>query len=142
MVLQAKRGRGYSGEDQGRSGCVPNDAERRVKNHGRNTTFRSLDLAIREKDERTRRELETATRRLEQEMGRVQNDSQKLASQYMEEKQGLEKRVQDITEAARQAEMRTAEHKEKMQNLRTRLDQSLSETRVIHEVEYVVCVVM
>ncbi|KAF5327604.1 hypothetical protein D9619_004800 [Psilocybe cf. subviscida] len=79
--------------------------------------------AIREKDEETRRELEIATRRLEEEMARVQNDSQKLASQYSEEKKQLEKRMEEINEVARQeAEKRHAEYNQQMQHMNAQLE--------------------
>ncbi|KAF5327319.1 hypothetical protein D9619_004266 [Psilocybe cf. subviscida] len=83
--------------------------------------------AIREKDEETRRELEIETRKLQVEMTRVQNDSQKLASEYSEEKHKLEKRMQELSEAARQeTERRNAEYNQQMQSLRTQLEQTSS----------------
>lgn len=81
--------------------------------------------AILEKDEETRRELEIATRRLDEEMARVQKDSQKLASEYTEEKKKLEKRMQELKEAAREeAERRDAEYSAQMENLRAQLEQN------------------
>ncbi|KAF5329409.1 hypothetical protein D9619_009144 [Psilocybe cf. subviscida] len=87
-----------------------------------------MQEAIREKDEETRRELETATSKLEKEMARVQSDSQNLVSQYMEEKNDLEKRVQDLSETARQeAEKRNDLYAEQMQDLRVQLNASSSD---------------
>jgi uncharacterized coiled-coil DUF342 family protein len=60
-------------------------------------------------------------------MTRVQNDSQKLVSEYSEEKNRLEKRMQELSEAARQEnERRSAEYNQQMQTLRTQLEQTSS----------------
>ncbi|KAF8150026.1 P-loop containing nucleoside triphosphate hydrolase protein [Crassisporium funariophilum] len=83
--------------------------------------------AIRTKDEETRKELEIETRKLQAEMNRVQSDSQKLVSEYNEEKNKMERRMQELSESARQdAERVTAEYSRQISALQTQLQSSTS----------------
>ncbi|KAJ7707500.1 P-loop containing nucleoside triphosphate hydrolase protein [Mycena rosella] len=90
--------------------------------------------AIREKDEETRKELEVETRKLQAEMSRVQNDSQKLASDYTAQKAALEKRMAEVAEAAkRDAECAEENHRRQIQDLEDRLRQSDTATNAEKE---------
>ncbi|KAJ6513018.1 P-loop containing nucleoside triphosphate hydrolase protein [Mycena sanguinolenta] len=83
--------------------------------------------AIRAKDEETKKELEVETRKLQAEMARVQNDSKKLASDYIEQKAGLEKRMAEVASAARKdAEIAEENHRRQIKELEDRLQQSSS----------------
>ncbi|KAJ6532001.1 P-loop containing nucleoside triphosphate hydrolase protein [Mycena capillaripes] len=98
-----------------------------MKRHGREMAMLQQEMkeAIRAKDEETRKELEIETRKLQAEMTRVQNDSQKLASDYTEQKVQLEKRMADMTEAAKlEAERTEQKYRREMQELEDRLRQS------------------
>ncbi|KAJ7285184.1 P-loop containing nucleoside triphosphate hydrolase protein [Mycena rebaudengoi] len=79
-----------------------------LQNEMKGSCFKVLDAdsaensaaaAIRDKDEETRKELETETRELQAVMARVQNDLQKLASDYSEQKALLE-RMAEAADAA------------------------------------------
>lgn len=60
-------------------------------------------------------------------MTRVQNDSQRLASDYNEEKARLEHRMQELSESARRdAERAAAEYQQKIEDLENRLHQTAS----------------
>ncbi|KAJ7285185.1 P-loop containing nucleoside triphosphate hydrolase protein [Mycena rebaudengoi] len=105
-----------------------------LQNEMKGSCFKVLDAdsaeklaaaAIREKDEETKKELEIETRKLQAEMARVQNDSQKLASDYSEQKAQLERRMAEVAEAAkREAESADANHRRQIQELEDRLHQS------------------
>jgi hypothetical protein len=81
--------------------------------------------AIRMKDEETKRELEIETRKLQNEVSRVQTDAQKLVSEYSEEKIRLEKRMQELAESSRQEAARAREdYNRQMLALQNRLDET------------------
>ncbi|KAF8896190.1 hypothetical protein BD779DRAFT_1494454 [Infundibulicybe gibba] len=83
--------------------------------------------AIRTKDEETRKELEIERQKLQTEMSRVQDQSQKLASDYNEEKAKLEKRLNELTEKARIEQEKTqAEYEAQLRALRQQLEQSVT----------------
>lgn len=95
------------------------------------TCYRKRIEAIRTKDEETRKELEQETRKLQLEMTRVQNDSQKLASDYNEEKERLERRMQELSVSARQeTERQAAEYQRQIQELQHRLSQTVTVSAV------------
>ncbi|KAJ7170857.1 P-loop containing nucleoside triphosphate hydrolase protein [Mycena crocata] len=95
---------------------------------------REMKEAIRAKDEETRKELEIDTRKLQAEMSRVQNDSQKLATDYTEQKAELERRMAEVAEAAkRDAECAEANHRRQIQELEDRLNQSATATNAEKE---------
>ena len=73
-----------------------------------------MQAAIKVKDEETRQELEQEAQKLKAEMLRVQNDSQKLASNYNEEKARMEQKMQEMAEAAARA---AREYQQQMQTL-------------------------
>lgn len=88
-----------------------------------------MKAAIKARDEETRKELEEESRKLQAEMSRVQNDSQKLASDYNEEKARMEQRMHAMEAAARkEAERAAGEHKKQMEELNARLQQTASTT--------------
>ncbi|KAF9460973.1 hypothetical protein BDZ94DRAFT_1311056 [Collybia nuda] len=60
-----------------------------------------METAIKEKDEETRKELEQEYKKLHKEMKRVQNDSQRLALEYNEEKQRMEQKMKEMMEQAK-----------------------------------------
>ncbi|KAJ7096526.1 P-loop containing nucleoside triphosphate hydrolase protein [Mycena belliarum] len=86
---------------------------------------KEMKEAIRAKDEETRQELEIETKKLQAEMSRVQEDSQKLASDYNTQKAELEKRMEA---AKRDAECAEENHRRQIQELDERLRQSATAT--------------
>ena len=58
--------------------------------------------AIRNKDEETKKELETETQKMQREIAGFENDSKRLASDYKKEKDRLEARLVQMEEVARQ----------------------------------------
>ena len=77
-------------------------------------------------------------------MSRVQTESQKLASDYNEEKARLERRMQEVAETARhEAERAAAEHQRQIEEFQDRLRQSTGSSaaereeilRQLHEVK-------
>ncbi|RDB26374.1 GTP-binding protein A [Hypsizygus marmoreus] len=83
--------------------------------------------AVRTRDEESRKELEVESKKLETELRRVQADSQKLATDYNEEKGRLERRLQELSESAkRDAERAAAEYQKHTQDLQSRLAESVS----------------
>ncbi|KAF9465616.1 P-loop containing nucleoside triphosphate hydrolase protein [Collybia nuda] len=60
-----------------------------------------MKIAIKQQDEETRKELEEEYRKLHKEMERVQNDSQRLATEYNEEKRRMEEKMRDMAEQAK-----------------------------------------
>lgn len=71
--------------------------------------------------------MEIETTKLQAEMTRIQNDAQKLASKYSEEKEGLEKRMQELSQSAREeVERASAEYRRQMSALQTQLDTTSS----------------
>jgi len=71
--------------------------------------------------------LENETAKLQTEMTRIQDDAQKLASKYSEEKEGLEKRMQELSQlACEEAERASAEYRRQMSALQTQLETTSS----------------
>ena len=71
--------------------------------------------------------MEIETAKLQAEMTRIQNDAQKLASKYSEEKEGLEKRMQELSKSARdEAEKAGVEYRRQMSDLQNQLDETSS----------------
>ncbi|KII85056.1 hypothetical protein PLICRDRAFT_178816 [Plicaturopsis crispa FD-325 SS-3] len=82
-----------------------------------------MQEAIQARDHETRKELEEEQRKLEKEMARVHQDSQKLASNYNEEKARLEERLQEVSQRSKQeADRAAAEHHRRIHDLETKLD--------------------
>ncbi|KIL67674.1 hypothetical protein M378DRAFT_159507 [Amanita muscaria Koide BX008] len=78
--------------------------------------------AINAKDEETRRELEIETRKLQQEMERIQRDSSTLAENYNLEKAKLEAHMKEMADAAQREAQKAAEsHKRQMEMLEQQL---------------------
>jgi hypothetical protein len=78
--------------------------------------------AIQAKDEETRKELEGRYIALQEEMSKVQTESQDLVSEYNEEKARLEHKMQEMDEEAKQRSASVAaEHEEHVQGLQSRL---------------------
>ncbi|KAJ7476014.1 P-loop containing nucleoside triphosphate hydrolase protein [Mycena latifolia] len=95
---------------------------------------KEMKEAIRAKDEETRKELEFETKKLQAEMSRVQNDSQKLASDYTAQKAELEKRMAAVAEAAkRDAECAEENHRRQIQGLEERLRETAATTNAEKE---------
>ncbi|KAF9490358.1 hypothetical protein BDN71DRAFT_1434733 [Pleurotus eryngii] len=89
-----------------------------------NSSFalKAYPQALRQKDEQGREELEEATAQLNRDMMRVQNESQRLASSYAEEKERLEKRMQDLEATSRlEIERQAVEHERRMDEVTDRL---------------------
>jgi len=71
--------------------------------------------------------LEIETAKLQTEMTRIQDDAQKLASKYSEEKEGLEKRMQELSQSAREeAQRASAEYSRQMSALQIQLETTSS----------------
>ena len=71
--------------------------------------------------------MEIETTKLHAEMTRVQNDAQKLVSEYSEEKGRLEKRMQELSESAREESERVnADYRRQMSALQAHLDKASS----------------
>jgi hypothetical protein len=84
-----------------------------------------MTAAIKEQDEETRRELEEEYRKLHAEMTRVQDDSQRLAFDYIAEKARLEERLQRAAEnAKRDLENQEREYQKQIQECIDRLQES------------------
>ncbi|KAG5651904.1 hypothetical protein H0H81_006985 [Sphagnurus paluster] len=80
--------------------------------------------AIRLRDEETRKELEVESKRLSEELRRVQEESQKLASNYNAEKARLEQHMRAMNEAAVEENQRAiAAYRLQVQQLEDRLNQ-------------------
>ncbi|KAK7032288.1 hypothetical protein VNI00_013247 [Paramarasmius palmivorus] len=79
--------------------------------------------AIRQKDEETRRELEAETKKLQAEMNRVHDDSRKLASDYASEKAEMERRLEEMRQAA---EAKANEQRQEIEALKQMLKDSAS----------------
>lgn len=75
--------------------------------------------AIRAKDEETRRELEEETQKLSAEICRVQADSQRLATEYSNEKVRMERRMREMADAA---ESVAAKYQQEMEHLNSMLE--------------------
>ncbi|KIL67665.1 hypothetical protein M378DRAFT_102256 [Amanita muscaria Koide BX008] len=88
--------------------------------------------AIKAKDEETRQELEIETRKLQQDMERIQRDSSTLAENYNLEKAKMEAHMKEMIEAAqREAEKAAESHKQQMAMLEQQLHNT--EASMTHE---------
>jgi len=62
-------------------------------------------------------------------MNRIQEDAQKLVSEYSEEKKRMEKRVQELAESSREeTERNKAEYNRQMSVLQNRLDRTAADS--------------
>ncbi|KAJ3511648.1 hypothetical protein NLJ89_g3975 [Agrocybe chaxingu] len=83
---------------------------------------KDMEAAIRSKDEETKRELEIAAKKLQDEMNRIQADAQKLASKYEKEKADMEDRMKQFADQSRRdAEEAARNHERQMQALRDQI---------------------
>ncbi|KAF8071789.1 hypothetical protein FPV67DRAFT_1482720 [Lyophyllum atratum] len=83
--------------------------------------------AIRTRDEETRKELEIESKRLMEQLNRVQADSEKLASSYNEEKARLEQHMRGLTESSRrETERATLAYQQQVHDLERRLAETTS----------------
>lgn len=81
--------------------------------------------AVREQDEETRRELEIATGELYKTMHQVENDGQKLASNYSQVKKDMEVRTPKLGEHTHmEVEGKHAKYDQEMEYLRAKLETS------------------
>jgi len=98
---------------------------------------KEMKEAIRAKDEETRRELEIETKKLQQEMERVQREATNLAENYNAEKARMEAHMREMSEAARRdAERALQQYKREMERLEGQLrNTEASVTRERSELE-------
>ncbi|KAM6490515.1 P-loop containing nucleoside triphosphate hydrolase protein [Amanita muscaria] len=89
---------------------------------GTGTVKDLLHYAIKAKDEETRQELEVETRKLQQEMERIQRESSTLVENYRLEKAKMEAHMKEMAEAARREAEKAAEsHRQQMEMLEQQL---------------------
>ncbi|KAF5329416.1 hypothetical protein D9619_009143 [Psilocybe cf. subviscida] len=92
------------------------------------TLQEEMQEAIRDRGEESKRQLDAATCRLQQEMARVQDENDDLVSEYIEEQDDLEKRLEGLSETTRQeADRRDAEYDDQVEYLRSQLHESMRE---------------
>ncbi|KAF9259477.1 hypothetical protein L218DRAFT_908363 [Marasmius fiardii PR-910] len=89
-----------------------------------------MEAAIKTKDEETRRELEIETGKLQAEMTRMQNDAQRLSSDYMAQKAELERQL-DIARQAAEAEK--VEQQRQIEELRRMLEENKKASNAVRE---------
>ncbi|KAF8650077.1 hypothetical protein AX16_005420 [Volvariella volvacea WC 439] len=78
--------------------------------------------AIRQKDEETKRELEYETRKLQEEMNKVQDSSRRLEFDYHQEKLRMDERLRQVAaDARRETETVSQRYERQIQELRDRL---------------------
>jgi hypothetical protein len=81
-----------------------------------------MEQAIKDKDEETKEELELETQRMQKEIEKFQNDSERLESDYKKEKERLKARMEPMElEAKKEMERVKAEYQRKMDNIKNTL---------------------
>ncbi|CAK5269653.1 unnamed protein product [Mycena citricolor] len=83
-----------------------------------------LNAAIKEKDEEYRQELQLEMHKFEQELGRMQSDSEKLASESAQKSIELEHRLHEMDEQRAQDELAAARYREQIATLNQSLEQT------------------
>ena len=90
--------------------------------------------ALRVKDEVLKREVEVKAQKLQEGMNRLHAVAQKRASEHSEDRQKLERHMEDLIEGSRRAAERAREeHGRKMSELQRRLEHMGSETQTTRD---------
>lgn len=89
-----------------------------------------MNIAIKQRDEETRKELEEESRKLQEEMSRVQTQSQNLASEYNEDKARLERVMEESRQQAHRAE---EEYRTQVRELERKLHETMDTSAAENE---------
>ncbi|KAI0925626.1 hypothetical protein AcV5_008311 [Taiwanofungus camphoratus] len=84
--------------------------------------------ALLAKDLETRKELEQVRKELESNVKKIENDRERLSSEYAEEKKRADERMQQVTTALKAEEAARAERQAEINRLQERLQQSTHES--------------
>ncbi|KAF8627072.1 hypothetical protein AX17_006411 [Amanita inopinata Kibby_2008] len=89
------------------------------------TLQEEVEAAIKAKDEETRKELEIETKKLQEEMTRIQQESSSLSANFKKDKLEMEQRMKEIADRAqRDAEEAYKQHQKQMLALQEQLQQT------------------
>jgi len=81
--------------------------------------------AMKDKDDETRRELEIETQKMQREIAKFENDAKRLKSDYKNEKERLETRLEEMEdEARREADRVATQYQRQMEELRYTLEEN------------------
>ena len=84
-----------------------------------------MKQALKDKDEETRQELEEETRKLQEQMDMIKQDSAGMAYNYAAEKERMKAKMREMEQEAKRDRQRTeAEHSRQMAGLNWRLQEA------------------